>query len=250
MKSENRSRNIRLLLEYDGSGFKGFQIQPEGRTVQGALQEGLAKLTGERVKVIGASRTDTGVHALGMVANFHTGSGIPAEKFAPALNSVLPADVRVLESGEAAADFHARCSAVEKTYRYLVYRRTAGAVLQRNYSLVLTSPLDVEAMREAAGCLVGTHSFKSFCASRSGVKNFVRTVRQLEIDEQGERLVFTITADGFLYHMVRNIAGTLLLVGSGKMRPGELKEILLAEDRGKAGPTAPAQGLYLVRVGY
>jgi tRNA pseudouridine38-40 synthase len=214
------------------------------------LQEALERLTGEPVKVTGAGRTDTGVHARGQVVSFQTESGIPAERFAPALNGCLPGDVRILESGEAPPGFHARYSARRKTYEYLVYRQTAGAVMHRDRALVLTGALDLEAIREAAGYLVGRHSFRSFCASGSGVKGYVRTVEELRVEEGGDWLRFAVTADGFLYHMVRNIVGTLLQVGQGRLSAGDVREILEHEDRAKAGPTAPAQGLYLVRVEY
>ncbi|NPV91709.1 MAG: tRNA pseudouridine(38-40) synthase TruA [Firmicutes bacterium] len=243
-------RNIKLVMEYDGTGFAGFQIQPSGRTVQGVLQEALEKLTGKPVKVVGAGRTDAGVHARGQVASFQTESGIPGERFAPALNGCLPEDLRILESGEAPPEFHARYSATRKTYEYLIYRKTEGAVMHRDHALVLTGELDLEAMREAAAHLVGTHSYRSFCASGSGVKGFIRTVEELTLEEPGEWLRFTVTADGFLYHMVRNIVGTLLLVGQGRLNPAEVKTIRDSEDRTKAGPTAPAPGLYLVRVEY
>lgn len=243
-------RNIRLLIEYDGSDFLGFQIQPRGRTVQGVLQAALERLTGERAKVIGAGRTDSGVHALGQVVNFHSGSSIPPDRYAPALNGLLPADLRVRESGEAPPEFHARYSARSKTYRYLVYRRREGAVLQRKYALLLDSRLDLEAMREAARCLTGRHSFKSFCASHSGVRNYVRTVQEFLVEEQGDWLRFEVTADGFLYRMVRNMVGTLLEVGTGRRKPQEIDEIILSQDRARAGFTAPAQGLYLVRIEY
>lgn len=243
-------KNIKLVMEYDGTGFAGFQVQPSGRTVQGVLLEALERLTGEPVKVIGAGRTDAGVHARGQVANFQTESGIPGERFAPALNGCLPGDLRILESCEAPPGFHARYSATRKTYEYLIYRRTKGAVMHRDHALVLTEALDLDAMRGAAAYLVGSHRFKSFCASGSGVKRFVRSVEKLTIEAQGEWLKFTVTADGFLYHMVRNIVGTLLLVGEGKISPEEVKIILESEDRRRAGPTAPAQGLYLVRVEY
>lgn len=245
-------KNIKLVMEYDGTGFAGFQIQPSGRTVQGVLQEALKRLTGEPVKLIGAGRTDAGVHARGQVANFQTESSIPGERFAPALNGgrCMPGDLRILESSEAPPEFHARYSATRKTYEYLVYRKTEGAVMHRDHALILTEALDLDAMREAAAYLMGTHRFKSFCASGSGVKRLVRTVKELAVEERGEWLKFTVTADGFLYHMVRNIVGTLLLVGEGKISPEDVKTILESEDRRRAGPTAPAQGLYLVRVEY
>lgn len=250
MVLENHLRNIILVLEYDGTDFAGFQVQPSGRTVQGVLQEALERLTGQPVKVIGAGRTDAGVHARGQVANFRTESGIPADRFAPALNGCLPPDLRVLESREGPPDFHARYRAKSKTYEYLIYRRKEGAVLQRDRALVLTSEQDLKAMRAAAEYLAGSHSFKSFCASHSGVKRFVRTIQSLDIEEEGDWMRLTVTADGFLYHMVRNIVGTLLLVGGGKLKPADVREIILAEDRSRAGPTAPAQGLYLVRIEY
>jgi len=243
-------RNIRLLIAYDGTAYHGWQFQPGLRTVEGVLREVLSPITQTPVTLVAAGRTDAGVHARGQVAHFQPGSGIPGERFVPALNGCLPGAIRVLESGEAPPGFPARYSATSKTYEYLVYRKNEGAVMYRDRALVVTGKLGPEAMREAAGYLVGTHSFKSFCASGSGVKRFVRTVEGLALEEQGDWLKFTISADGFLYHMVRNIVGTLLLGGAGKRSPGEVKTILESEDRRRAGPTAPAQGLYLVRVEY
>lgn len=243
-------RNIRMVLEYDGSSFYGFQIQPQVRTVQGVLTEALRKLTQEDIQVIGAGRTDAGVHALGQVVNFFTASTIPAERFAPALNGILPPDVRVLKSEEVSQDFHARYSALAKTYCYVIYRCRQGGVLKRNYALLYPGKLDVSAMQEAASYARGRHNFKAFCASGSNVRNYVRSIKEFTVSEEGHWLKITVTADGFLYHMVRNLVGTLLEVGSGQRRAEDMVWLLQEGERSQAGVTAPPQGLYLVKIEY
>jgi len=243
-------RNIRMVVEYDGSGFHGFQVQPRLRTVQGVLTEALQKLTREEVRVIGAGRTDAGVHALGQVVNFFTASTIPAERFAPALNGMLPPDLRVRKSEEAEPGFHARYSALGKTYCYLVYRCRQGGALMRNYALLYDGELDVSAMQEAANYALGRHSFKAFCASGSEVRSYVRNIKEFTVSEERRWLKITVTADGFLYHMVRNLAGTLLEVGKGQRRAEEMARLLQEGERSQAGATAPPQGLYLVKIEY
>jgi len=247
---EKPARNIRLQLEYEGTGFEGFQRQPRGRTVEVELEKALRRLTGEAVRIIGASRTDAGVHALGQVVNFRTTAVIPAERIACALNGILPADIRILESCEAEAGFHARHDAYRKTYIYLIYRQQRGAVLYRHRAWLIFKDLRVEPMAAAARELEGTHDFSSFCASNSGVQNRTRTVQQCRLESEGPWLRLQITADGFLYHMVRNIIGTLVAVGQGKIPAEAITGILQSRERSRAGPTAPAQGLYLLQIDY
>ena len=245
-------RNIKALIEYDGTGFKGFQIQPLVRTVQGELEKALQNLTQEKVKVIGAGRTDAGVHALGQVINFSTAAMIPVERFPLALNRYLPEDLRVLAAEEVAADFHARFTACWKTYRYLFRRGKTEKVFWRNYALVLPADreLNLRAMQKAARFLVGKHDFSAFCASGSEVKNYERTIWHCGFRKWNTGWALEVTADGFLYHMIRNIFGPLQAVGEGKLIPEDIPQILASRQRSQAGPTAPPQGLYLVQVGY
>lgn len=243
-------RRIKLIIEYDGTNYNGSQIQTNGHTIQEELQQCIERLTGEKVSVLFAGRTDTGVHALRQVVAFDTGSTIPPERWQYALNSVLPDDIKVLQSTEAEAGFHPRFDAVSKTYRYKIYRKPWGQTFWRNYAYLCTEELDVEAMGQAARRLEGTHDFRSFCASGSSVKNFERTVLSCRLVEAEHFLYLDITANGFLYNMVRIIMGTLLEVGRGSLAPEDMDRILTARDRSLAGPTAPPQGLYLMEVHY
>ena len=243
-------RNIKAVIEYDGTNYKGFQIQPNVCTIQMVLEKALERLTKERIKIIAAGRTDTGVHALGQVINFYTASTIPVERFSQAINSCLPGDIRVLTAELAAENFHARYSAEWKIYRYLIRLGTSGGVFWRNYALTISDDLDLEAMREAAHHLVGTHDFQSFCASGCEVQSKVRSIKICDLRQIKSGIELEIKADGFLYHMVRNIVGTLLQVGRGQRSPNDMPRILASSDRNQAGPTAPPQGLYLSEVGY
>lgn len=243
-------RNIKAILEYDGTNYKGFQVQRQVLTVQMVLEQALEKLTREKIKIIGAGRTDAGVHALGQTINFITDSTIPTERFALALNSCLPRDIRVLTAVQVPHSFHARYSAVWKRYRYLIRCGTSGGVFWRNYALILSDPVDVALMQEAAAYLVGTHDFRCFCAGGGEAKTTVRTITQCSLEKTGSGIILEVVADGFLYHMVRNIVGTLLQAGRGQRQPSEMLQILASKDRKQAGPTAPPQGLYLVEVGY
>lgn len=251
-----RRRNIKLVMEYDGTGFHGFQVQTQGttslRTVQSVLEESLYKLTGEEIRITGAGRTDAGVHALAQVANFHTASSIPADRFAPALNGLLPEDLVIKSSAEVDESFHAQRSAVSKVYRYTILNSAAPSALLRNTALHVPTRLDPGSMRLAAGILVGKHDFSSFRASGSSVATSVRTLKRLDVRWMPETglLKLTAEADGFLYNMVRIIAGTLIEVGRGALSPHDVERILKARDRGSAGPTAPAKGLCLIEVKY
>jgi tRNA pseudouridine38-40 synthase len=242
-------RNIRLLIEYDGTDYCGWQVQPGKPTVQQALLDAIRQVTGESVTLIGAGRTDAGVHAEGQVANFRTETRISAEQLPLALNSGLPDDIVVKEAAEVPLAFHAQFDARGKTYRYLIWNSRFRPALNRHRQAWVKAPLDLERMREAAGFLVGTHDFQSF-GSECREKDSVRTVSRLELDRAGELVSMEVSADGFLYNMVRAIAGTLIDVGRGHLPASAVPEILAAKDRRAGGPTAPACGLYLVRVQY
>jgi tRNA pseudouridine38-40 synthase len=244
-------RNIRLLLEYDGTRYHGWQRQADATTIQQTLEEALGRLTGESVTLIGSGRTDAGVHALGQVANFRLKSTIPLKAFHDGLNSMLPKDIAVLAAHEALPDFHARKSARAKTYEYRILNRPNRSPLFRHYAWWIAQPLDLAAMAAAAAVLPGEHDFTAFRASGSDNKNPVRQVLAAGWrDERGGWLHFTITATGFLRGMVRSLVGTMVEGGRGKAPPAILGELLTSGARHLAGPTAPPQGLYLVEVRY
>jgi tRNA pseudouridine38-40 synthase len=242
---------FRLTLEYDGRGFAGWQVQPGARSVQATLQEALRRVTGETLRVSAASRTDAGVHAEGQVVGLRTGAALEAPILARALNGVLPRDVAVVAAERAPEAFDARRDARSKLYRYAVWNGPTRSPLRAERTLRVESRLDRAAMREAAGLLQGTHDFASFRAARSGARTSVRCLSRLDVvtPAPGE-LCFYVEGDGFLRHMVRILVGTLLEVGRGRRSPAELPAILAARDRRAAGPTAPPQGLTLVRVSY
>lgn len=241
---------IKLIVEYDGTNYHGYQMQNNAPTIQGEIQAAIFKLIGGKISILSAGRTDTGVHALGQVVVFDTDSSIPPDKWSFALNSVLPNDIRVLDSRLVEANFHPRYDAISKIYNYRIYRPLVGQTLVRNYALCISEPLDIKAMQEACTYIVGVHDFKSFCASGSSVKNYVRNVLVCYIEDNGDYLDFYIEANGFLYNMIRIIMGLLLEVGRNNIPPQRVKEIILAKDRRLASITAPPQGLYLVEVKY
>ncbi len=250
-------RHIRLVIEYDGSAFNGWQAGArapgggEGRSVQEALEAAVEAVTGERVTVVGAGRTDAGVSALGQVACFMTSSSVPADRFAPALTGKLPRDVAVLKSDEAPPDFHPRRSAKMKLYRYRVLTRAIRPAVGRGHVAHFGGELDVEAMREAARALVGTHDFTSFAAAEATrTKNPERTIERLDVSREADTVTFEVEGPAFLMHMVRTIAGSLIEVGRGKEGPAWVSRALAARDRSSAGPTAPPEGLTLVWVRY
>jgi len=244
------TRNIRLSIEYDGTEFSGWQRLRGRPSVQAEIERAIRAVTKETVRLIGAGRTDAGVHALGQVANFHTGSRLPAERIPPALNHHLPATIRILGAGEADPAFHARYSATGRTYRYAVLNRVAPSAILRHHAYHVPQPLDLGALTEALPALRGTHAFTSFRAVGSAERSTVCTLRRAEVVRSGDMVVFTFEADRFLRHMVRLIVGTLLRVGVGRLAPQAVAEILAAEDNRRAGPRAPAHGLFLVRVDY
>lgn len=246
-----QSRTIRLLLEYDGSGYHGWQRQLNALTIQEVVENALLKLTGQAVRLHGSGRTDAGVHALGQVAHFQTGPGLPLAAFREGLNSLLPRDIVVLEAGEAPADFHARFGAQAKTYEYRILHRPVRSPLHLGHCWWLAHPLDLHRMREATEYILGEHDFAAFQASGSSVQTTTRTIMAASWDERpGGWKHFRITASGFLRGMVRALVGTLVEVGRGKRPPEDMAILLAGRDRCLAGPSAPAAGLYLVEVMY
>lgn len=243
-------KRVMIVVAYDGTKYCGWQVQPNGVTIQEVLERHLSELLKEPVSVLGASRTDAGVHALGNAAVFDTNSRMPGEKVSYALNQRLPEDIRIQESKEVPLDFHPRYQKSEKTYEYRIINRRFPIPTERFYSHFTYVPLDVEQMRKAAEHLIGEHDFKSFCGTGTQVKTTVRNVTGLTIQKNGDEIIIRVTGMGFLYNMVRIIAGTLMEVGCGKYPPEYVKEILEARDRKMAGNTAPARGLTLVGVRY
>ena len=240
-------KRIMLIVAYDGTDYHGWQLQPGVPTIEGELNKALTALLGEEIQVIGASRTDSGVHALCNAAVFDTDTKIPAQKIAYALNQRLPEDIRIQKSKETEPDFHPRHCASRKTYEYRILNREFPLPTKRRYAHFTYVPLDEEKMRQAAGYLKGEHDFMRFCASAAVVETTVRTLYELEVIRDGEEIILRVCGSGFLYNMVRIIAGTLMEVGRGNIEPEKMQEILQAKDRSAAGPTAPACGLTLVR---
>lgn len=244
-------RNIKMVVAYDGTRFAGFQRQAGNiLTIQGILEESIAQIIKEQVSLIGAGRTDAGVHAKGQMVNFHTTHHLETEKIIKALNSILPEDILIREVSEAAPGFHARYSAKSKMYSYRIHHAQLRPLFNRRFVYHYRHCLDPRPMQDAAVMLLGSHDFRSFQATGSSVKTTVRFVHSVDLSVCGPELIFTINANGFLYHMVRNIVGTLLLVGNGRITPDEFGHILRAGDRTLAGATAPAKGLCLEEVFY
>ena len=239
-------KRVMLRVAYDGTDYCGWQLQPGKPTIESVLNEALTALLGKKITVIGASRTDSGVHSLGNVAVFDTDTRIPAEKICYALNQRLPDDIVIQESGEVSPDFHPRYCDSRKTYEYRILNRTFPLPTERRDSYFCYRKLDVEAMREAAQYLVGTHDFASFCAAHAQTETTVRTVYACTVEKTGDMICIRVTGAGFLYNMVRIIAGTLLEVGYGARQPRDMQTILTACSRSAAGPTAPAHGLTMM----
>ncbi len=240
-------KRVRLIVAYDGTNYHGWQVQNNGITIESELNRCLSELLAEPIEVIGASRTDAGVHALGNVAVFDTNARMPAEKISYALNQRLPEDIRIQKSEEVPADWHPRYCDSRKTYEYHIYRGEFALPTKRLYSLFTYHKLDVEKMQTAAEYFVGEHDFKSFCQVNAQVKSTVRTVTEVQVYEEGPEVIIRVTGNGFLYNMVRIMAGTLLEVGQGKRSPLEIPDMIAARNREAAGPTAPAHGLILVK---
>ncbi|XCP84663.1 tRNA pseudouridine(38-40) synthase TruA [Roseburia hominis] len=247
-------RRIKLIVAYDGTNYCGWQIQPNGITVEEVLNSAISKLTGTRTAVIGASRTDSGVHALGNVAVFDTESRIPAERFSYALNQRLPEDIIVMSSEEVPTDWHPRYQNSLKTYEYHILNTKTPVPTRRLYTSFVNFDLDLEKMREGAKYLLGEHDFAAFCCIRTNAKTTVRTITDIQITASpqfdGQEIVLRVTGNGFLYNMVRIIAGVLIRVGRGFYEPEKVKELLEGKERKKEAVTAPARGLCLVGIAY
>ena len=242
--------NIKLTIEYDGRNYHGWQIQPDVITVQGVVADAIKKLTGESIDLIGASRTDEGVHAFGQVANFITNSTIAPEKFCLAINAYLPDDIAIVKSELVPDNFNARYDSCGKKYIYLIHNRYTKSALFKDNAYHVKQKIDIDIVNRAAKFLIGTHDFSSFRASGGGAKTSVRTIHDINIKQDGDRVIVEVRGDGFLYNMVRIIVGTLIDIGVKRVSPNKMLEILDAKDRVKAGQTAPSHGLYLVEVYY
>jgi tRNA pseudouridine38-40 synthase len=257
-ESARPTQNWKLVLAYDGSDFRGWQVQPDQPTIQGELASAIERITGETVLPQGSGRTDTGVHALGQVASFSLHAPIPPSNLLRALNRALPESIRVLSAEHAPPHFHARHSALEKTYEYRIFRGEICPPVLARYAYALNWPLDVMAMSAAAAAVLGEHDFTSFAANdpdasrreAAPVPNCVRVIKQSAWAIEGELLLYRVTGTGFLHHMVRNLVGTFLEVGRGGLPAEAIPAILAARSRSAAGPTAPARGLFLVQVKY
>lgn len=243
-------RNIKLTIEYDGTDFCGWQMQPSQRTVQGEIEKAIKIIAGKEIIIFGAGRTDAGVHANGQVANFHIDSHIHSHRFAAAINSLLPKDVVIKESIEVDDCFHSRYNSIGKEYKYIIYNDKIRSTLLRDYSYYVNYHLDIEKMYRASRILVGTHDFRSFMSSGGSAKKTIRSIHSLDMISEKNIIEITINGNGFLYNMVRIIVGTLIDIGRGRIREEELDNILHSKNRDKAGHTAVAKGLYLKKVFY
>ena len=243
-------KRYRLKVAYDGTNYCGWQVQPNEVTIEGVLNETLSDLLNEDIEVVGASRTDSGVHSDGNYCIFDTETHIPAPKIAYALNQRLPEDISIVKSDEVDEDWHPRYLNSMKTYQYTIINRDMPDPVRRLYTYFTYSKLDVDKMKEAAEFLVGEHDFAAFCSTGSQVENTVRTIESLEVTQNGDEIAIIAKGNGFLYNMVRIIAGTLLEVGEGKLEPSDMEDIIASKDRGKAGKTAVARGLRLVEIKY
>lgn len=244
-------KRIKLTVAYDGTNYHGWQVQPNAVTIEGKLNEAISELTKETIQVIGASRTDAGVHALGNVAVFDTESRIPGGKFSYALNQRLPDDIVIQQSQEVDKDFHPRYCTCEKTYEYVILNRKFPLPEYRNTAFFYYGELDIKAMQEATKAFLGEHDFAGFCSAGAQVKTTVRTIYELTVEKKDNDMIcIRVRGNGFLYNMVRIIAGTLLEVGKGNIEAKSLENRIAAADRSQAGPTAPARGLKLIRIQY
>jgi len=245
----DEARNFRIVLQYEGTRYQGWQRQEStDNTIQGKLETLLSRMTGTKVEIQGSGRTDAGVHALAQVANFHAVTDMSCKEIRDYMNRYLPDDIGVISVAEAAPRFHSRLNAVGKIYRYRVLNTETPHIFDRKYVYQFPEPLDVEAMRRACAYLTGTHDFKAFTSSKKGKKSTVRTIRHIEIERVDDEIQFTFMGDGFLYHMARILTGTLLEIGTGKRRPEDIKAILESGLRENAGPLVPGKGLTLVKV--
>jgi tRNA pseudouridine38-40 synthase len=243
-------RNIQIIIEYDGSNYCGWQRQENGISVQQKLEEAVVSITKEKSSLIGASRTDAGVHALGQSANFYTNSKIPIEKFAFAINSKLSDDIAVIKAMERDDNFHSRYHAKQKTYIYQIFTRRISSPFLKNYAYHCFYDVNLEKMIEGSKYIIGEHDFMAFMASGSQSKTFVRTIHEINIYKKKDLISIEVTGNGFLYNMVRILSGTLLYAAIGKMKPSDIKTIIQSKDRKLAGATLPACGLYLKEIVY
>lgn len=243
-------RNIKLIIEYDGKGFNGWQKQPNKLNIQGEIEKAIEEITGEKVDLIASGRTDAGVHSLGQTANFKTETQIPIEKIPKAINSKLKKSIIIKSAEEVDERFHSRYSVKSKTYRYIINNSEEGTAIYRALEYHISNKLDYKKMNEAIKYFKGEHDFKAFKASGTSSKSSIRTIIDGEVRKEGERVIIEITGTGFLYNMVRIISGTLLEVGLGKIEPEDITKIINSQDRKQAGKTLPAHGLYLLKVEY
>lgn len=243
-------RNIKLIIEYDGKSFNGWQKQPNKLNIQGEIEKAIGEITGEEIDLIASGRTDAGVHSLGQTANFKTNSNIPIEKFPIAINSKLKKSIVIKSAEEVDERFHSRYSVKSKKYRYTINNSQYGSAIYRDMEYHFPFDLDVQKMQEAAKFFEGEHDFKAFKASGTSSKSSVRTIFKAEVIKNEDRIYIELTGNGFLYNMVRIIAGTLLDVGLEKIKPEEIKDIIESKDRSKAGKTLPPSGLCLIKVNY
>lgn len=243
-------KNIKLTIEYEGTNYSGWQKQENAITIQEKIEDAIENLTKDKVKLIGSGRTDGGVHALGQVANFHTNSSIPGQKYKYALKFLLPDDIAIMESEEVELDFHSRFDATRKKYKYVVYNGELPRAIYRNFSYHVPYDIDMNKMMEASQHLIGTHDFAAFMATNSDVNSTIRTIYDISIEKKEDLIEFSIEGNSFLRNMVRIIVGTLLYVGFGRINKDDLPKIILDKKREGAGPTAPPQGLFLEKVYY
>ncbi|MBM4271970.1 MAG: tRNA pseudouridine(38-40) synthase TruA [Deltaproteobacteria bacterium] len=244
-------RNIRIVVEYDGTYYHGWQRQSDKPTIQQILEESICTITRETVRVIGSGRTDAGVHAMNQVANFVTHTAINEENLLKGINSFLPKDIVIKELAEVSESFHSQYDVKSKVYLYQIYNGPVRPSLYRNYAWYIHGLLDIQTMQSAASLFLGTHDFSSFCAADCNLINHVRTITDIDITQNSRGMLrIVIEANGFLRHMVRNIVGTLVYVGKGKFSPSDVNHIIEVKDRRQAGITAPAHGLFLKEVKY
>ena len=243
-------RNIKLTIEYDGKEFNGWQKQPTKLNIQGEIERAIEIITKEQVDLTASGRTDAGVHAIGQVANFKTNSNLPIEKFAIAINSKLKKSIRIQKAEEVEERFHSRYNCKQKTYRYVINNAEQGSAIYRNLEYYVPVKLNIEEMKKAIKYFEGEHDFKGFKASGTSSKSSVRKIYKANIIEEGERIGIELTGNGFLYNMVRIIAGTLVDVGLGKIKAEEIEKIIESKDRTKSGKTLPPHALYLLKVEY
>lgn len=243
-------KNIKLLIEYDGTNYAGWQNQENAITIQEKLEYALKEVTGEYIKLIGSGRTDAGVHALGQVANFITNASIPGDKYKYILNNVLPDDISIINSEEVDISFHSRYSAKKKRYKYVIHTRKMPSPIYRNYSYHYKRNLDLDKMKKASEYFIGTHDFSSFKGRKSVVKSNIRTIYEIKFQRVNDFIEITFKGDSFLKYMIRIIVGTLINVGIGKTTIDEIPYIINSKNRDKAGKTAPPQGLFLEKVYY